>query len=985
MAKNMTRKGLAIGASAALAAAGFVGISSPAMADSNIYLVPNVGGAEQNRVPIEEDFTLKTYYGVNANGLLAPVSVLINDDGGNLSSIELTDNGGGTASSPADRTQTLTAASDYDSDDKTFSAELIRTSAGIGAAETIKLVPKAVTTDSETFSVIVTTWFDDGDGVPEAGETQASQEVHFHVSDDYDWVIDFTKPELADTFFEATVSTTVPSINLAMFAENWGMAFGTVAGSDLTTATDDSDESGTSDRFGGGTAASDASTEYDAEGAGSEANADFVDFQADGTVEFKVEASTAVGAGSYVAAVVFDGTPSNPTAADASLNGATEVKRVAALVAATELDSDGVRDPELVVTEDTFGSNIRTGTNSVTFEAELFENYAGVADPANKAIGAGVVATVTINKGTTFDEDSALSAGGETLTDETDPAEISFDVTTDADGKISFDVDTSSLVKTDEFTIDVIAEGVANAGGTTGPFVITDTAPATFVEHNLLGNGAQWKVEDGTYTLLFAAVDNFNQPLVGSDYQVVLSNGNTPAGDGDVQVAPLANGVASFTVSTEDSDGDDVSAFTAQLRELDGIDYDVADLGSGTDNATATVNVADLGASNPAAELTVKATKPGGSEETAEESTDFQLPQSVSSNADSFDLTLEDFADANMRLGETNDVIDNGGNAVTLTGDIVDATGISTYGNVTISGEGLLFKAAGPTSPDGSTGKQLDVYETDSITVQTSLLGAYSVDVFSNTAGKVDVTVSSGNASQVVTLVFDSAADNTGADLTIDAPNSVAPGSTLEYVATLVDKYGNPVIGGTTPTVSGARFNYDGPGFVVGDLPTAFGADGTATVTIFLGNNDGGKTGTLTVSYSPTNLTDPAGVLAYDYDGDNDLVVQKSVNIGNVPTPASEAGEFKPWTKLNDAVDNVKFYAKNPIDAGKIQFFFNGDEIAWHRSTSATSFEGGEARYNTDQDAYYLVRDVDLVSGIKNVFEIYQDGERVWRAVKSID
>ena len=81
------------------------------------------------------------------------------------------------------------------------------------------------------------------------------------------------------------------------------------------------------------------------------------------------------------------------------------------------------------------------------------------------------------------------------------------------------------------------------------------------------------------------------------------------------------------------------------------------------------------------------------------------------------------------------------------------------------------------------------------------------------------------------------------------------------------------------------------------------------------------------------------------------------------------------WTKLQNDRGSAKFYAKNIVGAGKVQFMLNGEEIAWVRATSAA-----DSKLRSANGASYLVRPVDLVEGQKNVLEIYVDGVRAWRA-----
>ena len=80
--------------------------------------------------------------------------------------------------------------------------------------------------------------------------------------------------------------------------------------------------------------------------------------------------------------------------------------------------------------------------------------------------------------------------------------------------------------------------------------------------------------------------------------------------------------------------------------------------------------------------------------------------------------------------------------------------------------------------------------------------------------------------------------------------------------------------------------------------------------------------------------------------------------------------------KLNDS--SVKLYAKNIVGAGKVQFFLNGREIAWVRAADAN-----DPKLRTANGFQYLVRTVTLKAGMKNVLEIYVDGERVRRAAYS--
>jgi hypothetical protein len=257
-----------------------------------------------------------------------------------------------------------------------------------------------------------------------------------------------------------------------------------------------------------------------------------------------------------------------------------------------------------------------------------------------------------------------------------------------------------------------------------------------------------------------------------------------------------------------------------------------------------------------------------------------------------------------------------------------------------------MFAADAPTAGTTPNDVTKTVYSMDSITVQTNSTGSYAgVKVYSNKAGKVAVTVTSGAASQVVTLTFAAAAVATGTTLVVDAPASVVPGSTLVVKATLADKYGNPV----SPTAD-VVVSYDGPGLPL-STPTAF-VEGKLQFGVLLGANDSG-TATVTVSV---------------YAGTSKITVQKSIVIGT----AGNAGDYSSWTKKLDD-NSAKIYAKNVVGAGKVQFFLNGREIAWVRATSAS-----DAKLLSANGANYMVRTVTFAAG-KNVLEVYVDGVRTTR------
>jgi hypothetical protein len=92
----------------------------------------------------------------------------------------------------------------------------------------------------------------------------------------------------------------------------------------------------------------------------------------------------------------------------------------------------------------------------------------------------------------------------------------------------------------------------------------------------------------------------------------------------------------------------------------------------------------------------------------------------------------------------------------------------------------------------------------------------------------------------------------------------------------------------------------------------------------------------------------------------------RSISIATVvPQP-----DFKVWTKRISETE-AKIYARNPIGAGKVQFFVNGKEVAWIRAEDSSDRKLRRAANGFS----YLVRTINLEPG-KNRIEIQVDGVR---------
>ena len=113
--------------------------------------------------------------------------------------------------------------------------------------------------------------------------------------------------------------------------------------------------------------------------------------------------------------------------------------------------------------------------------------------------------------------------------------------------------------------------------------------------------------------------------------------------------------------------------------------------------------------------------------------------------------------------------------------------------------------------------------------------------------------------------------------------------------------------------------------------------------------------------------------LSYSTSG-RDVETELSVTIEPIAAADSTPGF---WTKkISDT--EIKLYAKNIVGAGKVQFFHNGNEVAWIRAEDNSDPKLRVIESGPMTGANYLVRTREMVEG-KNVFEIYVDGERVLR------
>ncbi len=334
----------------------------------------------------------------------------------------------------------------------------------------------------------------------------------------------------------------------------------------------------------------------------------------------------------------------------------------------------------------------------------------------------------------------------------------------------------------------------------------------------------------------------------------------------------------------------------------------------------------------------------------------------------STDVSYFDFLDINAELSRTSaaqeETISESASITSsetdITGYIRTAEGLPLRGQkVTISGSGLLF------SDDLSP----EFFGVGSLTLFTDSSGMYKFNVAGQVVGAKSLTITSGGKSATADFCVGSwGVDEDGNDV-CDAPTNLrahnvaitsafaAKTGTADTLTALVtDRYGNTMKSGEAVTftvVSGSGYIQEAVGTTTTD------EDGVATATLIV---LGGEIG--------FNSTVRAAITQDDFAAaGNSAAAQRSAGDTNLDKTTA-------WTKLQTD-GTAKMYAKNIVGAGKVQFFHNGNEIAWVRAADALN-----PKLRAANGAFYLVRTVELVDG-KNVLEVYIDGERVRRTAYS--
>jgi hypothetical protein len=511
------------------------------------------------------------------------------------------------------------------------------------------------------------------------------------------------------------------------------------------------------------------------------------------------------------------------------------------------------------------GSSVKTGTTSVLLSSTA-KYWSAYSAGVESAAPAGVPAVVTITK-TTLAVGSTVSAGGKTLAS-TDTS-ISFDTTTNALGKVAFDLSATGTKGT-VVTVDVKVQDEnttndngTNAAGTTGGYKVASTTTLTWADQTIasidlataLGFGGEMGIAKGSVnTLSYDIRDNFGaSSAVAGTYRVNLAIGTITGGASWTGSAPVSAGKASYTFTDNTVTATGVYTVTATLEKLNT---------AGTAYATTGLTTTTVVRVGSSAATTVSAT-------------------TAVTTGSGIALDPEAFSVHDYRLDANSATFPYTAAGFQVTGTVRDNVGAPVAGvAVVVASAGVAFAA--PQSGNFTTYTD-SVTTIGSATVYTNAAGAYSVTAWSHMAGTNTFTVTSGAASATTSALW-AFATNVDKDskITIVAPASVSPASVAKGSVTITDVWGNIVKGAVAIT-----FTQTGPGYIV-TVPTVVSATtGSADFVLLTGSNDTGS-----VVITATHGSNTAATT-------DDVTATATIMVGEVESATKvNVGTFKGYVAL---------------------------------------------------------------------------------------
>ena len=835
----MTRKGTAVAGAAALALASLTAAPA-AYAAETLALAPSAG-AEYTALTTSSFQLDAGFAGSESAEAAATLKFRVKNAGEAALDVSIAEGGdasvwgykyGTVAGAELDVDPTSDPATDDDdTSDDDFVAYSQNGTPVIGAAQSITIEPTAGFTDNIT--LVVQAWLDlDGDNTMDANEaTSPARTVTYYAAKNVTGTATLEAPVLGVGTLTANV-TFAPALNVQQIdATDVRVRF---LENNATAALAGDTGAATDDADAGWFAAT-----YDA--VEEVVDADLA------TLSAVAVNTTVYGAQVYF----FDG--AGTAIADYAKSGAAAFTTVSAGVV-TALASAAVRADDSVTS-----SLVREGSGS-------FKVYADVTTVAAGYSVAGQTVTFTITD-SALTAGASVTAGGKTLT--VAGTSITATAVSDANGEAEIEIAYAGFDATDGDAITIEASAVGAAaiiqGGANAAVDLTLTAHGStgdFVVDNIAGNKQLESVIGATSTVSYTIVDEFGQTPEGV-FQLVMSEDGTGA---IAATVAISGGKASFSwVENSPAANDYVLTATLQKKSLAGVFENVAG------PITETTNISAVAAAQVAGAITNQAYDADGADDGL---------------AAAHAMTLSAQSSGDEQIAQTTVAVPTTATEY-VQGTVTAANGTPLKGvPVTVTSTGLVML----TSDDGN------VNGIGSITVRTGTDGVYKVFVTSNSHGKQTVTATSGAVSKAEVIYFAEAASSTATQISFAGSSATAKsGQTFKIVATLSDKYGNPVdidAGDAENMIS----VYTGPGLLIpGTLPVVTDANGQLTWSVLLGSNDTGDA-TIVVGYDKNSDGDLLDALT------GDLSATWTVDVNPVAAPAADtkvnAGSFKGYVAI---------------------------------------------------------------------------------------
>jgi hypothetical protein len=846
MTKNMTRRGLAIGASAALLSASFI-VTAPAVAAESLSLAPSAGTSY--KVLTSTEFELTTgFTGSESSGAVNTLKYLVSNPSGATMAFDVTAAGSnagtttdivtGTASTDAAATATSVVVTDGTTD-----------ALGSRSGLAVAITPVAGTSASITVQAFL-----DLDGSNSITGTEATSPARTIEFTDHASVTGSSTLDVAVVgAFTLSATAALTGINIDQLdADDVKIEF--FKNNVSVVSTDDTANAASGTGFDSLGAKTQAERTNPIAGAWNGTLAELratlaVDVNTAGGADTVFNGVANVSGAVYSAKIrLYDGTAwqtvANSVGAVTPTSG--QVSALSAITESASVSTDG-------------SDNVRTGAGSFAAKTTATVNATFAKS------GQPVTFTVSEASANSVATAASIVAGGKTLTNSNigTTQSVKVEVLTDADGIATLTLDYSGIATGNTFTVSAKALNTAAAVTTAAITYTAVVSDVAVVKSNVVGGKLQ-SVVASTFTASWTIADTFGQVPVGT-YRLVLSEDSASANY--AQTVAFVNGVASFT-QTENSSAANAYTLSADVQQQNtDLSWDATP--TAADGALAGDVLVNTYATVPTASaIAVSATATG-----IGAATDLALELDATYTGDK---DLQANAVAFPTLADV----------TTLTYTVTSSTGEALVGeSITLSAAGLQFAAASD-----------KVFGVGSVSGTTNASGQFVAKVYSNMSGSQTVTATSGAVTKTQQLVFAQAKDDTGTVLALSAPTYAEKGSTFKVTATLTDKYGNLVTTSSTATnfVNGATaptfaMTYTGPGLIVGDLPSVT-VNGLASFSVLLGSNDTG---------------DIAVTVSYDADGTgtaSDVVtVAASVILGAEPvvsTGVVNAGSFNGYVAV---------------------------------------------------------------------------------------